>query len=111
MDQDIFQIEPKLNILPMKQLFLRMMFIQFAVCAYLLSDAQFRNTYAHNFSSDHTSLIKNKNGFGYIQASTAMQTDHDVHLMKLDQNGNVLVDKIFYSASIDEFALGCLHWK
>ena len=74
------------------------------VCPFTLR-GQFRNTFVHGFSDDHTSLIKNVNGLGYIQASTSLQTTHDVHLMKIDASGGVLLDKIFYSPSGDEYAL------
>jgi hypothetical protein len=67
--------------------------------------AQFANAYVHTMSDDHTSLVRSITGNRYIQASTTLGATKDVHLMKLDGGGNVLLDKIFFSPSGNEVAL------
>jgi hypothetical protein len=73
------------------------------LCNYV--NAQFSNTYSDGFSDDHVSMIKKHDGLGYVQASTVLKSNHDIHLMKTNIAGNVMLDVIFESASSDEFAL------
>lgn len=67
--------------------------------------AQFSNLYIHTLSDDHIALDKSINGTYFIQASTIQGATRDIHLMKLDAQGNVLLDEIFYSPTGDEVAL------
>ena len=69
------------------------------------ASAQFDNTYEHAISDDHTALVKSISGGGFIQASTTQGATKDIHLMKLDQAGNVIVDVILFSSGGDEVAL------
>jgi hypothetical protein len=50
-------------------------------------------------------MIKKHDGLGYVQASTVLKSNHDIHLMKTNIAGNVMLDVTFESASSDEFAL------
>jgi PKD repeat protein len=84
--------------------FLVMLFVAFVFCP-VHGDAQFRNTYLHNFSDDHTALIKKHDGLGYVQVSTSQHATKDIHLMKIDLNGNVMLDETFHSPSSDDVAL------
>ncbi|MBK7943729.1 MAG: hypothetical protein IPJ87_17950 [Flavobacteriales bacterium] len=67
--------------------------------------AQFRNTYIHTMSDDHTAMEKSILGLHYIQVSTTLGATKDIHLVKLDASGNVVLDKIFFSPTGDEVAL------
>ncbi len=73
----------------------------FCFCA----NAQFSNTYNHGFSDDHISLIKKHDGNGYVQASTISKSTRDIHLMKTNSSGSVMLDVTFESGSNDEYAL------
>ncbi len=66
---------------------------------------QFANTYIHQLSDDHTAIVKSITGTHYVQASTSLGATKDIHLMKFDAVGNVVVDKIFFSPSGNEVAL------
>ncbi|MFN6115136.1 MAG: PKD domain-containing protein, partial [Flavobacteriales bacterium] len=67
--------------------------------------AQFANAYVHLMSDDHTAVVQSIAKKHYIQASTTMGTTKDIHLMKIDAGGNVVLDKIFFSPSGNEVAL------
>lgn len=58
--------------------------------------AQFANAYVHLASDDHTAVVQSIAKKHYIQASTTMNTTKDIHLMKIDASGNVVLDKIFF---------------
>ena len=78
------------------------------ICALLIAmsiSGQFRNTYSDSFSDDHISLVKKHDSWGYVQASTSALASRDIHLMKFDQVGNVMLDVTFGSVTIDEYAL------
>jgi len=66
---------------------------------------QFANTYIHGVSDDHTSVVRSINSTHYVQASTALSTTKDIHLMMFDAAGNVVLDKVFFSGAGDEVAL------
>jgi len=67
--------------------------------------AQFANAYVHLMSDDHTAVVQSIAKKHYIQASTTMNATKDIHLMKIDAAGNVVLDKIFFSPSGNEVAL------
>ena len=83
-------------------------FAMLVICCFAFcggASAQFRNTYIHQQSDDHTAMVKSIVGAFYIQASTTLGPTKDIHLMKLDAVGNVVLDKTFFSPGGDEVAL------
>jgi len=76
-----------------------------AMANVLTTFGQFSNTYSHGFSDDHISMIKKHDGFGYVSASTILRVNHDIHLMKTDLSGGVMLDVTFESGGNDEYAL------
>jgi len=86
-------------------------YLQLVVLSTLLSfvfsdvSAQFDNAYHHLLSDEHTALEKSVSGTCYVQASTTLGVTRDIHLMKFDAQGNVLLDELFFSPGGDEVAL------
>lgn len=76
-----------------------------ATCFACSVTAQFATVYPHAVSDDHTALIKSVAGTTYVQASTTAGATKDIHLMKFDAQGNVLLDEIIFSPLGDEVAL------
>jgi PKD repeat protein len=55
--------------------------------------AQFNNMYKHGMSDDHVSLVSTIARTGYVQASSSLVAGNwQVHLLKIDANGNPLLD-------------------
>jgi hypothetical protein len=68
--------------------------------------AQFRNTYIHGASDDHTALASDYGNNAYIQVSTVDgPVNKDVHLMRISSTGVILNDVTISSASNNDYGL------
>lgn len=80
-------------------------YLSFGIICSGWCQGQFAKAYVHQFSDDHSALERSILGTTYVQASTKQGANKDIHLMKFDANGAVLLDVVFHSPAGDEVAL------